>query len=59
MGAVLISGVTDITFVTELGVLEGVLQLENPAGTVSLSILTVVLFEKSKPLLMGAVVSVD
>lgn len=59
MGVGFISGVNDITFDTELGVLEGVLGLENPDGTVSLSILIVVLFEKSSPLFIGAVVSVD
>lgn len=59
MGVGLISGVTDITFDTELGVLDGVLELENPDGTVSLSIFIVVLFEKSSPLFIGAVVSVD
>lgn len=58
IGADFISGVTDITFDTVFGVLEGVLQFGKPVGTVSVSILTDVLFEKSKPLLIVAVVSV-
>lgn len=58
IGVLFTSGVADITFDAELGVLKGVFELEKPVGTVSVSIFTVVLFEKSKPLLIGAVVSV-
>lgn len=59
IGAAFISFTTDNTFETELGVLDVVLEFENPVGTVSVSILIVVLFEKSSPLFIGAVVSVD
>lgn len=55
-GADFISGVNDSPFETEFGVLDGVVDEGNTPA--SLSILTGVLLEKSKLLLIGAVVSV-
>lgn len=57
-GADFISGVSDNPFETELGVLEGVVDEGKIPAAASASSFTGVLLEKSKLLLIGAVVSV-